>query len=393
MATVKNPYRASLGVDPPLLVGRDEVLEDFEYALDNGPGTHERITVVTGARGVGKTVLLNIFEARAKERGWIVLSETATPGFCRRLAEEADLWVKKLTGAGGAKLRGVQAGPVGLQWEAGNQVSVGGLRASLSRLLEALETMAGTVEQAPVGVLVTLDELHHHSRSELIELAAASQHLVRESREISVVLAGIPSAVKPLLQSNEDTNPIAFIRRANRVTLGAVALADIRLALECPAADVGVSWEEAALEKASEACGGYPFLIQLVGDWSFRNRRGELIELESVDKGITKARRKMGQLVHEPALQDLSEVDRSFLAYMALDEGPSVVADIAERMGVTRNYASNYRRRLLDAEMIVAAGHGIVEYSLPYMREYLRDRAVSMGIGQLTDNEAGEELE
>lgn len=114
MATVKNPYRASLGVDPPLLVGRDEVLEDFEYALDNGPGTHERITVVTGARGVGKTVLLNSFEARAKERGWIVLSETATPGFCLRLAEEADLWVEKLAGAGGAKLRGVQAGPVGL---------------------------------------------------------------------------------------------------------------------------------------------------------------------------------------------------------------------------------------------------------------------------------------
>ena len=94
----------------------------------------------------------------------------------------------------------------------------------------------------------------------------------------------------------------------------------------------------------------------------------------------------MGQLVHEPALHDLSGVDRSFLAYMALDDGPSVVADIADRMGVSRPYAGNYRRRLLDAEMIVEAGYGKVDYALPYMREYLRDHAVAAGIGPLTDD-------
>lgn len=389
MKAVRNPFRASLGADPPLLVGRDEVLADFGYALDNGPGTHERITVVTGARGVGKTVLLNRFEDCAKERGWIVLSETATPGFCRRLADAADLRIEELGGRESPKLRGVQAAGFGAQWEGGNRVETEGLRPSLNLLLDQLETVAATVGEPPAGVLITLDELHHQSRHELIELAAVTQHLVREGREISVVLAGIPSAVKPLLQSKENSNPITFIRRANRVTLGTVASSDIRLALKNPANEAGVSWGERPLDKAVAACGGYPFLIQLVGDWTFRVRDGDAIDLDAVDKGISKARRKMGQLVHEPALQDLSEVDRSFLAYMALDDGPSIVSRIAERMGVSRPYAGNYRRRLLDAEMIVEAGYGKVDFALPYMREHLREHAVSVGTGQFADNDPG----
>ena len=33
------PFHASFGVSPPLLVGRDGVLEDFVEALEDGPGS------------------------------------------------------------------------------------------------------------------------------------------------------------------------------------------------------------------------------------------------------------------------------------------------------------------------------------------------------------------
>lgn len=39
-------------------------------ALDDGPGAHERISLITGLRGIGKTVLLNKFEEQAKSRSW-----------------------------------------------------------------------------------------------------------------------------------------------------------------------------------------------------------------------------------------------------------------------------------------------------------------------------------
>ena len=40
------------------------------------------------------------------------------------------------------------------------------------------------------GVLITLDEMHHRRGDEVIEFGATIQHLVREGREIAVVMGG-----------------------------------------------------------------------------------------------------------------------------------------------------------------------------------------------------------
>ena len=80
-----NPFRATFGAAPPLLVGRSDAIRDFGFALDEGPGAHERISLIIGPRGIGKTVLLNAFEDEALERGWLTLSDTATTGFVERL--------------------------------------------------------------------------------------------------------------------------------------------------------------------------------------------------------------------------------------------------------------------------------------------------------------------
>ncbi len=83
-----NPFRPSFGVSPPLLVGRDSLLDDFAEALEDGPGSAARATIYTGARGSGKTVMLNAVEDRAREHGWVVISETASPGFVDRIARQ-----------------------------------------------------------------------------------------------------------------------------------------------------------------------------------------------------------------------------------------------------------------------------------------------------------------
>ena len=85
---VTNPFAASFGVDPRLLVGRDGLLAEFAEALDDGPGATGRATLYTGARGTGKTVMLNAVEDLARTRGWLVISETATAGFATRITEQ-----------------------------------------------------------------------------------------------------------------------------------------------------------------------------------------------------------------------------------------------------------------------------------------------------------------
>jgi hypothetical protein len=53
-----NPF-THLGVTPPLLVGPEDVIDEFCLALHAGSGDPARALMVTGVRGIGKTVTLN----------------------------------------------------------------------------------------------------------------------------------------------------------------------------------------------------------------------------------------------------------------------------------------------------------------------------------------------
>ncbi len=92
-------------------------------------------------------------------------------------------------------------------------------------------------------------------------------------------------------------------------------------------------------------------------------------------QGVVRARRRLGALIHEPALSAASDIDKSFLLAMAQDDGPSRMADIQQRLGADVNYASQYRLRLIAAELIHATRHGYVDFALPYLREYLRQHS------------------
>lgn len=378
MNRVSNPFRATLGSTPPYLAGRRHEIEDFAEALDDGPGAHECISLITGLRGVGKTVLLNAFEEEARARSWWVISETATAGFTERIIDALFRKASEILHTHRRKLSGITLPSIGgIQFSdiLEHQPKIT-LRSVLTEILSWQEEIDRKLGQDSVGLLITLDELHYHRREEVIDFGATIQHLVREDLNISVAMAGIPQSIKPLLASEEGKNPVTFLRRANRIDLGLIDNNEVRKALAEPVEKVGVTWESDALTDAAEACGGYPFMIQLIGQQCFKRKRSNFITVGSVAEAAVVAKRKLGRLVHEPALADLAEVDRTFLVAMAADDGPSTMSDIAQRLGVNSQYAGNYRRRLIDAEIITSSGYGQVDFELPYMREYLREHAV-----------------
>ena len=71
MDPVRNPYAPGAGQRPPELARRDRELSQFEVVLERiARGRPERSMVLTGLRGVGKTVLLNSFRSMALQRLW-----------------------------------------------------------------------------------------------------------------------------------------------------------------------------------------------------------------------------------------------------------------------------------------------------------------------------------
>lgn len=74
-----NPFRPSFGITPAVVAGRDGLVASVGMALREGPGSPYRFTLISGARGAGKTVLLNLLESEATSAGWFRPPRTCSP--------------------------------------------------------------------------------------------------------------------------------------------------------------------------------------------------------------------------------------------------------------------------------------------------------------------------
>lgn len=372
-----NPFKPTAGRMPPLLIGRDTIIDDFEEGLDDGPGAPGRLMRVTGARGVGKTVILTEFGRIAKVRKWEVIDETASEGLAQRLLNRltpdkpsVNLSLKPSVSIAG--LGGVSLGEASVS----SQQMPLTLRAAMSQRLDALE-------HKNAGLLVTIDEAQAAERSDMVAIATAVQHLIREERNIAFVFAGLPTIASKWL--NDEV--LTFLRRAQAEQLGDIPLQDVRDAFEDTFEDSGISIEGKALDMAAKATEGYPFMIQLVGYHIWRiayrrnrnvgsNQRDAITVTErDTEQGIANALSRLGDAIHGPELDGLSPIDKTYLLAMAQDDGPSSTSTVAERMGKDVAYANIYRTRLIEAQVIKDMGYGKVDFAIPYLRQYLREHA------------------
>lgn len=361
-----NPFRPGFGISPPMLAGRDALLDEWREVLGLGAWSPFRAALVTGMRGVGKTVLLNAVEDEARERGWTVVHGTLHAGLVDALehdrlpellqAADPEAVGRELTGVtvpqlGGATTQVVQRYPREPR-----------LESMLARLVELAEARGA-------GLLVSLDEVSREALDELRRIAVAVQHLMREDRRIAIVAAGVPAAVAAAL----DAEGLTFFRRAQQVRLDTLTLTEARAALAEPIRSRGRTIDEAALERAARASEGYPFLVQSIGARAWEHdAQAPAIDLDAVDAAVAVAHAAMGESVIVPALRGLSARDRDYLAAMAEDDGPAATGRVAQRMGAQPGVAGRQRARLLDAGIVVAPARGLVDFAIPRMREHLR---------------------
>lgn len=86
MDPVQNPFTPNAGAEPELIVGRDDQLTSFDILLNRLiSGRTEQSMIITGLRGVGKTVLLGQFRTKALRAGWAVVEPARTADVPSRL--------------------------------------------------------------------------------------------------------------------------------------------------------------------------------------------------------------------------------------------------------------------------------------------------------------------
>lgn len=357
-----NPFKPTAGAEPPVLAGRDAVLDDFEIGLEEGVGAPGRLMRITGPRGSGKTVLLTELGDIARRRGWCVVDVTAGEHLpemiCRRLEKtdsvdysvELDLMVVK------AKAQKDQPHRP-------------------EDVYETLERITGKLTEKGKGLLVTVDEIQDASVEDVREIAVAIQHLIRERRNIAFVFAGLTAGVMNLLGEDGPT----FLRRAYPEELNTIPVGEVEAALRATFEEGGVRIDEDALALAADSTAGYAYLIQLVGynvwraaqvraGWEF-----DAVSAEDVEKGVVAARREFERTVLEAAIAHLSKSAMEYLVAMTEDVLASSTGEIASRLGVPASSLSTTRKLLVSRQIIEPTARGYVGFSIPFMREYLAE--------------------
>jgi len=362
----KNPFHPAFGAQPPVLIGRDDILNDVRDGLLEGPGSEFRTNKAIGPRGIGKTVVLEAAANIAREQGWIAINVTAGPGM---LAEILDIAIDRTAHLVESPRRSVTdlgVGPVKIGVSALKEPHTPGWRIQMERILEVLENH-------DTGILFTIDEIAANIE-ELKTFGKRYQHFQREGRNVALLVAGLPLNVEAFQQLSDTT----FIRRAIPHDLSNVSTTAVRTALRQTFTESGKEIDADALRYAADATEGYPFLVQLVGAQIWRNTPGNHITLDIAKRGVEAARRRIGDTVHSSAMADLSPMAKTFLIKMAQDNGPSRMNDITARASWSAAQSNVYRSRLITAGMIRPAGHGLVEFAFPYLREYLLEHASTL---------------
>ncbi len=366
----KNPFLPTFGTSPPFLAGRDREVARLSRALGEGPAHPDYTLLITGSRGSGKTVLLNEAEDSALSLGWRVISVSASvTDLAKRIAAAALEHLREISdGKQARRISSVQALGVGVSWEDRGQdhgTPHDDLRSTLTALAEKQA-------ESHTGLLLTVDELHALRLGDARELAVAVQHITRrELLPIAFVGAALPEIEGTLLNDRGMT----FFQRCARAPLLPLGRADTELALFRPISDAGRAVADEALALMTRRSRGHPYTIQLLGyhSWerAFEDQGATSIGVEHARAAIHEAERAEVEQIVKPIWTGLSEVDRFFVSAMALDTGDSAIADIADRLGRSTNYAQHYRRRLIDAGMIVPAGRGRVRLAYRGTRGWL----------------------
>ena len=403
MDPIRNPYAPGAGQRPPELAGRDEQLQSFDVVLERiARGRPERSIILTGLRGVGKTVLLNALRSAAVRAGWGTGKLEARPdqALRRALSSAIHQAVRELghpNDAESAHVLGViksfaqrenASGRIRERWNPGiDAPSVPGRADSGDieiDLVELFTDVGGLAADTGRGVAIFLDEMQDLASEDVSALCAAAHEISQTGLPIIVVGAGLPHLPAVLSASKSYSERLFRYQRIDRLDRAAADAA-----LEVPAAEEGAAYSAEALAALYAATGGYPYFVQAYGKAVWDRAPRSPITAEDVRVGAPEAESELAVGFFGSRFERATPGEREYLRAMSdaaiaiaeaegadLDEVSSVpTADVAAVLGKRPQSLSPARDALLKKGLIYSNERGRIAFTVPHFGRYLRDQA------------------
>ena len=399
MTEFRNPFRPGAGHQPPYLAGREEEKSGFKRLLEQE--TILENMVLTGLRGVGKTVLLEELKPLAVQSGWrwvgTDLSESSSVSedhlalrLCTDLSpvtSPAEIEVERSLSPGLASQEQIKYQKVDYEMLTGLYSQAPGL--VLDKIKTVLETAWAAVSSADPGVrgiIFAYDEaqnLADHPQKEQFPLALlldAFQSLQRKNLPLMLVLAGLPTLFPKLV------NARTFAERMFRVVfLQRLSDEDSRKAIRKPLEEAGcpVKLTAQSVDTIVTMSGKYPYFIQFICK--------EVYDafIQRTDKGrnssvpVEEIARKLDSDFFAGRWARATDRQRALIfvaASLERGDGEFTVQELVEKAKEVldspfgSSHANQTLARLIDQGLIFKKRHGRYLFAVPLMGEYILRR-------------------
>ena len=386
MDPIQNPFSPGAGAPPPELVGRDAVLEQTRILLGRIKQKRpEKSILLTGLRGVGKTVLLNKMERIAQDSGYrtilIEAHENKSLGILltphlRRLLYELD----RLAGAGDKVRRGLAVlksfiGAIKVKaddYEIGLDIDPEMGAADSGDIEIDLPSLFSAVAEAAVErgscVAILIDEIQYLKQKELSALIMAMHKM--QQRQLPLVLLG---AGLPILPGLAGESKSYAERLFSFPDIGALTESESMKALQDPVQEYQVAFEEEALHEIFRLTQGYPYFLQEWGYQAWNRAACSPIDLAVIKYASETVIHRLDENFFRVRFDRLTPGEKRFLHAMAhLGPGPRRTSDIADIMKVKISSLGPTRANLIKKGMIYSPSYGNMAFTVPLFDEFMR---------------------
>jgi hypothetical protein len=377
---INNPYTPNAGATPEAFIGRDGQTEAFSVLLERlKRGRTEQSMIITGLRGVGKTVLLNKFAELAERIGWEVVELEASKHdetafrqsiFSKFRAALLHLsprrrWSKRARHAAEVLSSFVlsvdREGTFSVTWDVApseGYADHGDLGLDLTDVFLAVGEVA---KERTTGIVVLIDEVQFLTTTQLESLIQAVHKSVQKRLPITFVGAGLPQIAELAGDAKSYAERLFKFPR-----IDSLAPEDACRAIIEPAQAEGATFTEAAADLAVSITHGYPYFLQELGYQAWIIARDNLIDSDDVGAAREAYEAKLDSSFFRVRLDRATPLQTAYMRAMAeLGSEPQKAADVAARMGRESSQVAPIRSQLIDMGLLYTPQHGYAAFTVP----------------------------
>lgn len=341
---MKNPYTLTFGKEPTQNISRiaqrNEVIETFEEET-----IPQQVYMITGVRGIGKTVFMTDISAHfKKDDKWIVIELNPESDLLTALAAKLS---SDVTMAKWFKTSKINLTAFGFGVEIENTVPINDIETALSKMIES-------IKKKNKRLLITIDEVT--STPEMRKFASAFQIFIRNNLPVFLLMTGLYENLYEL--KNEKS--LTFLYRSPRIELGPLNMGTIA---DNYRKNFKLDQQDALI--MAKLTKGYSFAFQVLGYLTWRNN-GNYTEVRQDYKQY------LEEYVYEKIWSELSPTDRQ-VAYAIATTDSTKISDIRETLDMSTNQFNPYRQRLIRKGVINGSEFGHVMFSLPLFDEFVKE--------------------